>query len=257
MLEARVLQCGRRPVDRGGPCLGTVADLLGMDEAHVAQAHEPQEVPQVGLLEVDRLRRPLAVEPAPALDDDHPLAAEQALRPLLGIGERLAGAQHVVEPGPQRGGDAEVVHRRADHDGVGGTQLADQLVREPPGRQLGLRRGNAADAGQRLLREVRHRRLPEVAVDHARGRVGGQRGDGFANQGLGDRGFAADGAVDDENGVHGRVPWCGNLSAYGICRCQERDTSRTICGRLLHNRERPCPTSTTSAPSPRWSTAAA
>ena len=71
---ARRLEARGRGGDRRVAGLGAEAELLGADEGHVGQAHEAEEVPEVGLLEVEGRRRALAVEAAAALDDDDPLA---------------------------------------------------------------------------------------------------------------------------------------------------------------------------------------
>ena len=139
-------------------------------------------------------------------------------------------------------GDAEVVHRRADHDGVGGAQLGDERVGEGAGGVLGLGRRGAADAGEVRLGQVRHRLGAEVAAEDAGGLAGGQGGDRLADQGLGDRGLAAGGAVDDEDGVHGAGSLRDVISlARRICSCKNRDGSRIIWQRLLQKGERSMP----------------
>jgi hypothetical protein len=80
---------------------------------------------QIRFLEVDRLRGTFAVAAAARFDDDDALAAEQALRAGLRIAESFPDAQNVVESGAQAGRDAEIVHRRADHNRVGRAQFRD------------------------------------------------------------------------------------------------------------------------------------
>jgi hypothetical protein len=114
----------------------------------------------------------------------------------------------VVEVGLQLGRDAEVVHRQADHDGVGGTQLGDQGVGEIDHRLLfgaaffGLgKKGHEAGAVQ-----VGHRVGGQVALDDTAARVAGLPGGGKTFGEL--AGLAVGGeqaGVDLEKGVHFRL----------------------------------------------------
>jgi hypothetical protein len=68
------------------------------------------------LLEIDPFRGTVRVLVATAFDHDRALAFEPPPRAALRVRERLAGSQHVIEPGAQRRRHTEVVHRR----GAGG-----------------------------------------------------------------------------------------------------------------------------------------
>ncbi len=91
LLRAVASGLGRRPLRAGsarpssarapsiarGAGFGAEADLLGADEGDVGQADEAQQLAQIGLLEVDRLGRAVAVEAAAGLDHDDLLAGDQ------------------------------------------------------------------------------------------------------------------------------------------------------------------------------------
>ncbi len=206
--------------DRGFAGFGAEAELLGADEGDVGQAHEAEEVAEVGLLEVVGGRRAVAVEAAAAFEDDDALGRKQALRALVGVAEGLAGAQDVIEPRAQGGGDAEVVHRRTDDDGVGGAELGDQGVGEGAGRLFGLGGGHATDAGDGVLGQVGNRVAVEVAVDDLGGTVRGEGLDGLADEGARDRSLAGGGAVEDENVAHvGRSLLSGPCCGPAFRRC--------------------------------------
>ena len=210
MLHGRGADAGGRGGDGGGAGLGAEAELLGADEGHVGQPHEAEEVAKVGLLEVGSRGSALAVEAAAALDDDDALAGEKALGTLFGVAEGLAGAEDVVEPGAQRRRDAEVVHRRADDEDVGGAEFGDQRVGKGAGRVLGLGGGLGPDAGDAGLGEVGQGGGVEVAVDDLGRALGLQGLDRRADEAAGDRGVAGGGAVDDEKGAHWLgCPWFG------------------------------------------------
>jgi hypothetical protein len=56
-------------------------------------------------------------------NDHHFLATAQAFRAGFGVTEGLAGNGDAVDPGLELGRHGEVVHRRGDHDGVGGDEF--------------------------------------------------------------------------------------------------------------------------------------
>ena len=161
-----------RRTDRLLAGLGAEGQLLRPDERDVGDADEAEQRAKMGLLRVHRLRRSLAVETAPAQDDDGALALQQALRAGLAVAERHAGPQHVVEPGLQGRGDAEIVHGRADDDRVGGLEFGDELVRECLGRGLGgIGRFGAPQRGGGIQGDVRDRAAAEIARDDPQARV--------------------------------------------------------------------------------------
>ena len=55
---------------------------------------------------------------------------------MLGIAEGDAGARHLIDPGLERCGHAEIVDRQADHQRVGSPQFGDERVRQGKGGAL-------------------------------------------------------------------------------------------------------------------------
>ena len=88
--------------------------------------------------------------------DDHRLAAGQALGAVFGVAEAAPGHRDAVDPGLEGGGNAEVVHRRADHQHVGRQELLKHL--------LGLRRFGRVGLGQAASIEVGQGLQVQVAV---------------------------------------------------------------------------------------------
>src|SRR5258706_2168493 len=92
---------GREGLDRLG-CLGERIGLgrvahreaFGVDEFHVVDAEEAQEIAYVTRLRIERRAR---VQPASGGEDISLLALEQALRALLAVAERFALARDVVK----------------------------------------------------------------------------------------------------------------------------------------------------------------
>ncbi len=155
------------------------------------------------LLAVEHARRTFAVEARPRLDHERTLAFHQPLRTLRRVAERDAGTQDVIEPGLERRRDTEIVHRRTDHDDVGGVDLADQSIGKCKRVALGVRRCRAADGANRLGRQMRQRLGANVAnVDLGRGisilqAIGEHPGE-LERDGR----FAGGGTVDDEGPGH-------------------------------------------------------
>ena len=156
------------------------------------------------LLAVERGERALAVEAGAALDDDRALALEQTLGARLGVAEGDPGAKHMVEPGLERRGDAEIVHRRSDHHDVGDRQLGDEPVGQSERGAGGVGVGGpAADRGDGLRPEVRDGLGADVAADDVDPVAAGCE---LRDEGTGElarhRLVAGRGAVDHENPGH-------------------------------------------------------
>src|SRR5882757_9894447 len=118
--------------------LWTKGQLLRPEKLHVRDAHEAQQISKMRLLGIQHLCRPLAVETTTGLDDDGSFAFEQPHGAAFAVLKGDPCAQHVVEPSLQSRGDTEIVHKRADDEGVGSLKFGDQLVRE---RSSGCLRG--------------------------------------------------------------------------------------------------------------------
>nr|GEU28208.1 urease accessory protein G [Tanacetum cinerariifolium] len=136
-----------------------------------------------------------------------------------------AGAGNRVEPGFELHRDAEVVHRRANHDGVGCLHLGNQgVVQGHAGRLRG-----AALAGRRKQRLqgglVQHgvRLRGQVAAGHGRARIGGlQAGDdGVRNAGRFGTGAAGAGIdLQDVHETHGYRS-CRPAAVCPYCRVRQ------------------------------------
>ena len=74
--------------------------------------------------------------------------------PFGGVAEGLAGDRDAVDPRLQLAREREIVHRRADDDGVGGEEFVEHVF-----------------VGEGGESEVRNRVGGEVAVDHLRARI--------------------------------------------------------------------------------------
>src|SRR5579871_5001344 len=117
-----------RPGDR--LLLARFADreAFGVDELHFAHAEEAEEVADVRRLGVVRLAGASYIAIYAAARGEHIdfLAGQEADRAVRGVAEGHAGARDVVEVGLEHRGQAEVVHRQAEHDDVGAPELRDE-----------------------------------------------------------------------------------------------------------------------------------
>ncbi len=183
---------------------GPKASFSTRTKVDVVEAEEAEQGAQVRLLAVHRGGGAGAVETGPALDHDRLLALEQALGAGFRVAEGDPGAGDVVEPGLERRGHSEIVHRSADDDDVRRLQLRDQSVGEGDrvagGVGLGL---GAADRGGGLGGEVRDGVRADVAADDPDRAAAAQGRLQLAGQAAGHGRFAGRGAVDDENVGHG------------------------------------------------------
>ena len=107
-------------------CVGADADAFGAHELDVGDADEAEDVPQISFLEIEvRAAAFGAVETAACRRDDDLASAREAFGAVRAVAERLAGDHDAVDPRLQLARDAEVVHRRADHDDVGGQKFVE------------------------------------------------------------------------------------------------------------------------------------
>ncbi len=91
---------------------------------------------------------------------------------LLGVTEGAAGDGQAIDPGLQLGGDREVVHRRADHDDVGGQEGVEHgRAVGDVGGQRGVFRHDALAGGQVGARQVADRLGGQVAIADLQARV--------------------------------------------------------------------------------------
>ena len=139
---------------------------------------------------------------------DHGLATGQAHGALVGVLEGAAGLRQAVDPGLELAGDGEVVQRRANHDHVGGQELAHQRLGQGVFIAFHLGRSGLAGAEtQRLGRQVRRRLLCQVQVLHGGARVGGLPGGHGAGGQLAGHGLiTGDGRVNVKQ-LHEGTPW--------------------------------------------------
>src|SRR5436190_5968055 len=178
---------------------------LGVDERHIGDADETEDGSQVRLLEVHGFRGSMAVDAAAGGEYVGRLVGQQADGTVLAVPKGHAGSRYMVDPGLERGTDGQVVHRRPDHEHVGGQQLPDQFIRQPrvPRLRLGALARRCERGAERLLGEVRRRIAGQVALDDAIGRMRpSPRRDETAGEMSGNRAFPADAAIDAKHGGH-------------------------------------------------------
>jgi hypothetical protein len=106
---------------------------------------------------------------------------------ILGVAERLAGHRNAIDPRLERGRDAEVVHRRTDHDDIAIQELFERALAVDLRAGIGAGQGVAGEMGDRVGVEVTvihgdagHRVLP--TRDNRRAELAG---DGVGAQGAG------------------------------------------------------------------------
>ncbi|EGE60043.1 hypothetical protein RHECNPAF_1740054 [Rhizobium etli CNPAF512] len=171
--------------------------------------------------------RALRIDAAGGQYDIDLLAGDEADRPGFRVLEGQAGAGDVVDPGLQRGIDAEVDEAGADDDRVGVQQFVDELVRGLDGGDFFGRAGfrRLADGGGEEVIDVRQRIGGEVAADDdaARllvlqlfGEIDGDRG----RERLGTRA-----GRQKKDGRHAAFPFELNWTArcWEVSRCVEKE----------------------------------
>ncbi|MNG03611.1 hypothetical protein D3C84_867000 [compost metagenome] len=136
-----------------------------MDEGDIGDADKTQRLTQIGLLLIERAA---GIDTATSGQDKGTLALEQALGSFCGVLEGDPGAQHMIQPGFQRAGNGEVVHRRAQHQHIRRQQLVSKLIRAPQRCLLGgtLLRSRLHPATEQLDIQVRHRLARQIADRH-------------------------------------------------------------------------------------------
>jgi hypothetical protein len=113
--------------------------------------------------------RPLAVETTAGLDDDGSLTLEQPHGAAFAVLKGDPSAQHVVEPALQSRGDTEIVHRRADDEGVGSLKFGGQLIRERSSDGLrGIFRFGSAQRPSGVDGQMGDRVAAQIARDNAK-----------------------------------------------------------------------------------------
>ena len=85
--------------------------------------------------------------------NDDPLAASEPLRSVLGVTEGLPGDRKAVDPRLELRRNAEVVHGRPDHQGIGNQELVERRLSRseiphilPVGREGALKTGEMKSA---------------------------------------------------------------------------------------------------------------
>ena len=147
---------------------GIVAvETVRVDEAHVGDADEAEHGAEVRLEVVERAARRAGAKIA-ATRNDHERAFvfREPVEAAGAFGERAAEADDLVDPGFERGGDAEIVDRRGDDELVGGEELVDVAVgngerfagrrRVRLGRSEGTLDPRFGHEGRRLAADVAH-----------------------------------------------------------------------------------------------------
>jgi len=135
------------------------------------------------------------------------LPFEQALGPGGAITEGAAGAGDVVDPGLERGGNREIVHRHGKDDDVRGLDLFDEGVGQRGGLPLGgAARGSRCHRGrERGQAQMRHAVRRQLTLHH-----------GGAGMGLAP---AIDELAGDQAGLRAIAEQAGgNEEQIGHCR---------------------------------------
>lgn len=117
-------------------------------------------------------RRVGIVDPAARNRDDDALVASEALWALWAVCEGLARDQDAVDPGLELARDREIVHRRANHDDVGGQELIKHRL--PRSDILAHRRlGRRAREGRQIgAAEMAERRRAEITISNIEAGIG-------------------------------------------------------------------------------------
>src|ERR1700687_1361963 len=101
----------------------------GLDERHVGEPDESENVAQVRYLEIeDFCRGALLISASASSDDDDLLPLQQPPRAIWSVTDRLPEPHNLVNPSLQWGRNGEVVHRCSDDDGVCRPQFFDQPI---------------------------------------------------------------------------------------------------------------------------------
>src|SRR4051794_29404237 len=173
-----------RLADRLLTLLRADGKAVGSDELWL-DADEVEDAAQVALEMLERgSGRSFIVEATARQRDDHALAPRETLGTGRGVTEGGAGNNDPVDPGLELGRQCEIVHRRADHDRLGGEEFVEH------GR-----------VGERIECQVRERVRGKVAIDDLLAPVGplhlldDRAGDGAAGAVV-----AIDAGVDMQDG---------------------------------------------------------
>ena len=101
------------------------AHLIGADDIDIVDTDKSKHLLQVT---ADKVYRAMQWCTTGGNDDIDPFAFEQTFGSICAIAESDTGTTDHVYPGLQCCRNAEVVHRRGQHDMVGPVQLRDQLI---------------------------------------------------------------------------------------------------------------------------------
>jgi hypothetical protein len=143
---------------------------LDCDHLDSGDPHEAEDRRQVGRQEV--VHHPRSGHAAARQHHRRRRFTEQPDRSTVAAHERVAAADHVIDPRLQRRRQRLIVERRADEQVIGRAELGDEHVRQRDAGRRRLAHGRAVERGDRRAVDVRHRALREVADDHSPAGVG-------------------------------------------------------------------------------------
>jgi hypothetical protein len=194
---------------------------------HILHTQETEHGLQVGHLAVGL---GTAIGAAARQGDIDRLAMEQAHGALFRVAEGHTVAGDGIDPVLQLHRHAEVVHRDAEHDRVGGLDFGDQRIVEGDARRLfgAALLGRGEQRAERGFIEDRMRRDGKVAQGEAGRGIGRlqARGDGVGDAGrIG--GFAAGAGVDLQD-VHRALRWVGGglMRTLLVTKKEQKPTAR-------------------------------
>src|ERR1700692_3872704 len=116
--------CGQSRLERARSLFGAEVDAFRANERDVAHTKEAEESGEIAFLMVGRR----TIEAAARRADDDSLGTAETLAARCRVAECLCRHGKAVDPGLQLAWDAEVVHRGAEHNDVGGDELIEHRV---------------------------------------------------------------------------------------------------------------------------------
>ena len=102
---------------------------LDSNDLHIHDADETQDLTQVRLDKIPRALWAFRKNAARSQNQDGLFVLRQTKGAAIGVPEGSARPRDQVDPGFEGGGNAEIPHRRCDHQKIGFQKLAGQLIR--------------------------------------------------------------------------------------------------------------------------------
>ena len=139
----------------------------------IGQADKSQRRTQAGIVEIHRLGRLRAVDPATWGKDEDFLVPQHTLEAFVGVAEGDASARNVIDPGSHGRAHRKLVHGGTYHNDIRSKQLGDQSTRETT--KVFLRRATPIFWGEKSTHhdfiKMRYRAGGRIMIYHDRTRM--------------------------------------------------------------------------------------